>query len=147
MSLMSAARAQSDTAIPTLCDASPAFVRDDLLPLLAQALDAKRYDVSDLEPLRTRLHTERDAGRSAGRDHVAGNKCHVTRQVRHELRDAEDHRPRITGLAALAIDVEPHVEILRILDLVGRHQPRTHRSERVAPFALAPLRSATLQLE
>ena len=54
--------------------------------------------------------------------------------------DAEDHRPRVAGLPALAVDVEPHVEVLQVLDLVGGDEPRADRAERVAALALAPLR-------
>ena len=49
--------------------------------------------------------------------------------------------------AALAVDVEPHVEVLHVLDLVGRDHPGPERAERVAALALAPLRRALLQLE
>src|SRR5205085_3987455 len=48
-----------------------ALRRDDLLPLLAEALDAQRDDVADIEELR-RLHAGADAGRRAGGDDVAG---------------------------------------------------------------------------
>ena len=71
-----------------------------------------------LQPLR-RLHAERDARRRAGGDHVARQQRHVARYVGDELGDAEDHRPRVAGLPPLAVDVEPHVEVLRILDLVA----------------------------
>ena len=93
-----------------------------------------------LQPLR-RLHAERDARRRAGRDDVAGQQRHVARHVGDELRDAEDHRLRVAGLPALPVDVEPHPEVLRILDLVGGDEPRPERPERVAALALAPLRS------
>ena len=33
--------------------------------------------------------------------------------------DAEDHRLRVARLPALAVDVEPHAEVLRVLDLVS----------------------------
>ena len=60
-----------------------------------------------------------DAGRRAGGDHVAGQQRHVARDVGDDRRDAEDHRLRVARLPALAVDVEPHVEILRVPDLVA----------------------------
>src|SRR5205809_214861 len=39
------------------------FIGDNLLLLLAQSLNAERHDVADLQPLRFRLHPERDTGR------------------------------------------------------------------------------------
>jgi hypothetical protein len=45
--------------------------RDDLLALLAEALDAERDDVADIEELR-RLHAGADAGRGASGDDVPG---------------------------------------------------------------------------
>src|SRR6266702_876762 len=44
---------------------------DDLLALLAEAVDAERHDVADIEEGR-RLHAGADAGRGAGGDDVAG---------------------------------------------------------------------------
>ena len=60
--------------------------------------------------------------------------------VAHQLGDAEDHRARVAVLHALAVDVQPHVEVLRFGDLVGRHEPRADRAEGVAALALVPLR-------
>ena len=76
-----------------------------------------------------------DAGRSAGADHVA-------RQQRHELADVADERRRrrrsccavVLLLHALAVDRQPHPELLRIGDLVaasrgtGRAARRCRRS-------------------
>src|SRR5262249_34406256 len=62
--------------------ASGALRRDDLLALLAEALDAERDDIADIEELR-RLHAGADAGRGACRDDVAG-------QQGEELRDVGD---------------------------------------------------------
>ena len=45
---------------------------------------------------------------------------------------------RVAGLLALAVDVEPHVEVLHVADLVGRDQPGADRAEGVAALALVP---------
>src|SRR6516164_3336105 len=125
---------------------APGLERNDLLLLLAESADAETHHVAGVEP-RLWLHPHAHAGWRACRDHVAGKERHVFRDVGDQRRDAEDHRPRVPGLPPLAIDVEPHVEILRVADFVGRHEPRADRSERVAALALVPLTRALLQLE
>src|SRR6188472_2816026 len=102
-----------------------------LLALLAQALDAEPHLVAGLEEHGRRLHAESHAGRRAGGDEVARPERHEAAAVRDQLGDAEDHRLRAAVLAALAVDVEPHRQRLRILDLVGRHHPRPDRAEGV----------------
>ena len=39
---------------------------------------------------------------------------------------------------AFTVHVEPHAELLRVADLIGRHQPRADRAEGVAALALVP---------
>src|SRR5439155_7976570 len=121
-------------------------VCDDGLPLLAKTGDSERHDVAGLEIFGLGLHAHPDPRRRAGGDDVARQQRHVFRHVGNEVRDAENHRARVAALALLAVDVEPHVEILRVLDLLARDQPRTDRTERVAALALAPLRGAALHL-
>ena len=133
-------RVRGRTSVPGPQRRTPLRPRHDLLLLLAEPLDAERDDVAGLEVSAARLHAHAHARRRAGGDDVAGQQRHVARDVGDERGDAEDHRPRVAALPALAVDVEPHVEVLRILDLVGRHEPRPERSERVAALALAPLR-------
>src|SRR5215470_8324296 len=97
----------------------------DLLLLLAETLDAERHDVAGLEPDRVRLHAERDAGRRAGGDDVAWLHHEELRAVPDDVLDAEDHRLGVAALALLAIHVEPHVELLHVLDLVPGDEPRS----------------------
>src|SRR5262249_42434091 len=58
----------------------------------------------------------------------------------------ENHRRSVAALALLAIDVEPHVEALRILDLVLGDEPGAQRAEGLAAFAFGPL-AGTLDLK
>ena len=58
------------------------------------------------------------------------------------MRDAEDHRPCIAALVRMPIHLEPEIEILRITDLLLRHQPGVNGSKGVTPLALIPLTSA-----
>src|SRR5450755_880846 len=107
------------------------------LALLAEVGDAKPHFIAGLQE-RRRLHPETDTRRRPGGDQVAGVERHETAHIAHEVRDAEDHGLGAAVLAALAVDVEPHRELLRILDLVGRHQPRTDGAEGVATLSLVP---------
>jgi hypothetical protein len=61
-------------------------------------------------------------------------------------RDAVDHRLRVPVLHAMAVDLEPQVQGLRIGHLVLRHEPRADRAEGVAALPLAPL-ALPLELE
>ena len=54
--------------------------------------------------------------------------------------------PRIRSLQLLAIDLEPHVEVERIRQLIGGDQFRTERSECVTGLPLDPL-AASFQLK
>src|SRR5438552_9670000 len=130
----------ANTALPIPLTAL--LVSDDLLFLFPQTLHAERDHIAGLEVLWFGLHAHADTWRRPGRDHVARQQRHVFRHVRDQLGDAKNHRFGIAGLPACAVDVEPHVEILDILDLVGRHQPWPDGPERIATLALAPLRSA-----
>src|ERR1700704_898789 len=80
--------------------------RDNLLPLLAEAFDAERNDVADIEEAR-RLHAGADARRRACGDDVAGQQRHELRDIGDALGHREDHGRGRSGLAALAVDVEP----------------------------------------
>ena len=118
----------------------------DLLRLLAEALDAEAHGLAGLQEDRVRLHAHADAGRRAGGDDVAGLQGHELADVADELGDAEDHRLGRAVLAAVAVDLEPHVEVLRVGDFVVGDEPGADRAEGVAALALVPL-AAALDLE
>src|SRR5215813_5580489 len=101
--------------------------RNDLLALLAEPVDAERDDVADIEEGR-RLHAEADAGRRARRDDVAGQQREELRYVGNALRHREDHGRGASGLAALAVDVEPHAELLHVRNLILGDEPRAERA-------------------
>src|SRR5262249_44473711 len=117
-----------------------------LLALLAQAVDPQRHHVAGLEIFRLRLHAERYARRRAGDDDVARLQHEVLRAIPDQVAAIEDHGLGIAALALLAVDVEPHVEVLRIFQLVLGDEPRAERAERLAALALDPLPGA-LDLE
>src|SRR5260221_1070826 len=117
----------------------------DLLALLAQAADAERHDVARLEEHRIRLDAHADPGRRAGGNDVAGQQRHVVADVRHDLRAAEDHGARVARLHALAVDVEPHLQALRVGDLVGGDEPGPDRPGGVEALAFVPLAGDELE--
>src|SRR6266850_1653275 len=52
---------------------------------------------------------------------------------------------RVSGLHALAVDVEPHVEVLRVANLVAGDQPWPDRARAVEALALVPLAGRHLE--
>src|SRR5690242_9877697 len=117
---------------------APYSGRDDFLALLTETFDAERDDVADVEELR-RLHAGADAGRGARGDDVARQQRHELRDIGNALRHREDHGRGRACLAALAVDVEPHRQLLHVGHFILGHQPRAYRSKRVVRFALGPL--------
>ena len=90
------------------------LVGDDLLALLAEALDAERHDVARLQEHRVGLMPRPTPGgvpvvmTSPGRSVMYWLTCEMI------FAHAEDHGARVAGLHALAVHVEPHVEALRV---------------------------------
>src|SRR5262249_29928446 len=113
-----------------------------LLPLLAQPVDPERDHVAGLEVFRLRLHAERNARRHAGGDDVARRRQEELLAVPDEMLAVENHGSGIAALALLAVDVEPHVEALRVLDLILGDEPGAEGAEALAAFALDPLAGA-----
>src|SRR5579862_619928 len=109
-----------------------------LLPLLAQPIDAERHHIAGLEE-RRRLHAQPDARRRAGDDDVARLHDEILRAAPDDVAAVEDHGRGIAALALLAVDVEPHVQFLRVLDLVLGDEPGAERAESLAAFAFGPL--------
>ena len=122
-------------AATIFCRCSPSFV------------DSERDDIARLQEHRSRLHAERDARRRAGDDDIARLHYEELRAVPDEMFAAEDHRTRVATLTALAVHVEPHVQVLRILDFILGDEPWSDRAEGLAAFALVPLTARTLDLE
>src|SRR5205823_4996901 len=110
-----------------------------LLALLAQPIDAERDHVAGVQEFRLGLHAEADARRRAGDDHVARLEREILRAAPDDVPAVEDHGVGVAALALLAVDVEPHVEVLRILDLVLGDEPGPERAEGLAALALGPL--------
>src|SRR5260221_3999055 len=102
---------------------------DDLLLLRAEAVDAELDDVADVEELRLGLHAQRHPRRRAGDDDVAGLHDEILRAPPDDIGDAEDHRLGVALLAKLAVDLEPDVEVVRILEFVLGDDPAGDQAE------------------
>src|SRR6185437_3444894 len=76
--------------------------------------------------------------RGARRDDVARLQRHELADVAHDRGNRKDHGARVARLHALAVDVQPHIEVLHVADLVASHEPGTHGAEGVAALALVP---------
>src|SRR6478735_6382172 len=111
----------------------------DLLLLLAQSVDAETHHVAGFQKFRLRLKARANTGRRAGDDDVARLQHEELRAVPDEVRNAEYHGAGRALLPALAVDREPHVEPLRVPDLVLGDEPGAERAERLAALPLGPL--------
>src|SRR5262249_7431080 len=112
---------------------------DDALALLAKSLDAERHHVARLEIFRLGLHAHRHARRRAGDDHVARLHDKILRAAPDDVPAVKNHGAGVPALAFLAVHVEPHVEILRVLDLVLGNEPWSERAKRLATLTFGPL--------
>src|SRR5579872_4519455 len=113
---------------------------DHALPLLAKFRDSQMHLVTLLEEDGVGFLAFANAGRSAGDQQVPGMERHEPADVGDAFGDGEDHRGGVSGLHSTAVDLEKHVERLRVADLVGGDEPRADRTEGVAALALVPLR-------
>ena len=109
--------------------------------LLAQTFNAHNHLIASLE-INRRLHAHADARRRSGRDHISRIKLHELRNIGDNMRRAEHHRLCVAVLHAFAIEIEIHVQILHILNLIGCHEPWADRAEGWRTFALHPLATA-----
>src|SRR4051812_41953849 len=114
----------------------------DSLPLVAQTRDTERDHVARFQINWRRLLSESNSWRRTGTNDVARIQGHEAADVADQKSDVKHHRTGIPGLEPLPIHIQPHVERLRVRNLVGRDQIRANRSEGVASLALVPLATA-----
>ena len=107
----------------------------DRVPQHADALDLALHHVAGLEVERGGVGREaRDARDGAGRDDVAG-RVRERRVVAEDLGDRDRHARGVRLLARRAVDAQLHRQVVRVGDLVRRHDPRAERAERVDRLA------------
>jgi hypothetical protein len=86
--------------------------------LLPQPRNAKTHTVPRLQKP-GRLHIPSDPGRRARRYNVTRLQGHELADVVHQMSDPKNHSPRVALLHAFAVQIEPEVQSLRIVDLVA----------------------------
>src|SRR5262245_52421955 len=101
---------------------------DDLVAENADALDLGFQAVAGLQEVARRGS---HAVGSPGRDDVSRQEGRALRQDLDALRDGEHHLGRVALLAHLTVHAERDGEGLRVGNLVGGHEGRSHRAERV----------------
>src|SRR5262249_22534111 len=125
--------------MPSNSDISAPSARSDhALARGAQLGDPQLHDIPRLQP-DLRLLAHPDPGRGAGGDQVARLEHHELPQVVDDEERVEYHRLGVAGLPACPVDVEPHVEVVDVRDLVRGGQPGPGRVERLGRLALRPL--------
>ena len=85
------------------------------------------------------LHAEADSGRGAGGDNISGMQGHELAEIGNDMGNAIDHGLAGAVLHRLAIDLQPHAEVLRIGYFVLGYEPWADWTEGVAGLALGPL--------
>src|SRR4051812_39555423 len=106
----------------------PWSCRSEVLLLHAETVDLEAHRVAGAQVAAVGS-AEGDARGCARVDDVTGPQHHELADVPDQVVHAERHVRRRTVLARLAIDPQAQPERLWIVDLVGRHEPRTERVE------------------
>ena len=116
------------------------------LPVGAATTGVTSVPRSPMVPVHHVARLEVDAGRVAGPveraagDDIARLEGHPAGGERDDLLRAEDHVRGRAVLPGLAVDLEGHLEVVRIgLHGVGRRDVRAPRREAVAPLAVQPV--------
>jgi len=80
-----------------------------------------------------------DSRRGSRGNDVSGMKTHEPAHITDQVRDTEHHRGGRGVLIAVAINLEPEMQILWIRYFVRGYHPRTNRAKRIRALALHPL--------
>src|ERR1700678_3944504 len=106
--------------------------------LYSELAAARSHEVAlrEIDGLRLLAHAH-PRRRTGGHD-VARLQGHEGTQIGDELRHGKNHVARIAVLVSPSVHLEPEIDILRIGDLIGSHEPGADRTESVATFALVP---------
>ena len=112
-----------------------------LVALFAQTFDPERQILTWLQEF-LRFSAGSDTGRRAGGDDVARHQGEPFGHKGHHMPDIENHGSGRAFLHAFLVDIEPHVEVLDIRNIVRRDKPRPERRKATVAFALGPLSGA-----
>src|SRR5215218_1422685 len=111
----------------------------------AEAVDLDGDLVTVLEQ-DLRVPEDADAGWGAGRDEVAGLERDDPADVGDDVGDREDHLGGRGVLHRLAVAAAADAQLLGIVDLLARDEPRADRAEGVGRLAARPLAVGELQV-
>src|SRR5216683_4901121 len=92
-------------------------------------------DALDAAPQVIAVGELRDARRRSRRDQDSGLERHHVREKANVLAKAADHVAGMRAHGELAVLLDADREVLRIVDLVARHDPRSEAGEGVEAFA------------
>src|SRR6266851_1271841 len=92
-------------------------------------------DALDAAPQVIAVGELRDARRRSCRDQDSGLERHHVRKKANVLAKAADHVAGVRAHGELAVLLDADREVLRIVDLVARHDPRSEAGEGVEAFA------------
>src|SRR5262249_52363247 len=104
------------------------YLENTLRKLVGQRADAFDPDLGGVAGLEELAARRADAGRRAGQDDVARIERDPRRQVRQLLGQIEDHVAGVGVLLDDVIDPKLDAELLRVLDVACRDDPRADRA-------------------
>src|SRR5665213_1822489 len=123
---------------------TPSAIHHDSLRLHTQPVNSQSQQLARPK-IDRRLLAKTYPRRSSGGDDVAGLKRHELTQIAHEERGLENHLGSRAVLKAMSVDLEPQAQRRIVAHAVGRHEPRSDRSETICRLSFYPL-AAALQL-
>ncbi len=113
---------------------------------IAQFSDSRDFD-HDLvagAKITWRFTHETNAGRSAGGNDVSGFEGKNARKECDQIGNLENQFAGVRILQRFAAHFDLDVELVRVWNGIGSHDPGTHRGERVKSFSHQPLRCRAL---
>ena len=107
---------------------------DDFLGGRAELVDAKLDQVPFLQ-IGFRIHAHAHARRGPRRNDAARKQGHELTDVTQQERNLEVKVGRVARLSGFPVDLEPHVQVVRVFDLVRSREKGTERSKGIATFS------------
>ena len=115
--------------------AVPVLPRDHRVAQHADLLDLGLHHVAGLQVQRRRVRGEPGHARHGSRREHVSRGVSQRRVVGDDLRDRHGHPAGVGRLPRLAVHAQLHRQVVRVGDLVRRHDPRAERAERVDRLA------------
>ena len=93
------------------------------------------------------IYSETNARWGAGRYYITRLTAHELTNVTDQIIGFKDHCPGIAILITLTVNLQPHIKIIYVFNLIFCYQPWADWSEGVTTFSLVPLTTANFHLE